>query len=176
MPTATATKKNGAKKGKPRSFAAQMAVKFKTVPFGDTCVTLGFSVPKENCNVTFAEEAFCGKRVKVRIILGGADPTQGSLWDDITSDIEATVDIKKYSSTPKLISAGLCFHLESLGRQREELTYFAQKQGVLYVLKVLGSLQGETDEEEDDDDDDDDDDDGEDGDKAEKDKEEKDEE
>jgi hypothetical protein len=121
-------------------YAAKLPVKFKNLSVGDTIATLGVSIDRDRVNIDFCEEAFCGKRDLVRILIGpGADPDQGILWDDVQFDVEAHADIKKYSVTPKLISIGLAFLIDSI--DIEDLAHFAKKEGTLFIVKVLGDAK-----------------------------------
>jgi hypothetical protein len=156
MSTGTAEAPERKKKKRTNTYEAKMAVKFKNLSVGDEIATVGFSVSRDKCSIDFAEESFCGKRVKVRLLAGvGADPDQGILWDDVQHDVDGVADIKKFSVTPKLISAGCAFQISAVDVM--ELTKFAKREGVLLVIKVLGDAKdkaGEEEEEEEDDDED----------------------
>jgi len=155
---ATATEK----RKRTNKYEGKLAVKFKNLSVGDEITTLGFSVSRDKCNIDFAEESFCGKRVKVRLLAGaGADPDQGIMWDDLQHDVEGACNIKKFSVTPKLISAGLAFEIAAIDVM--ELTRFAKREGVLLVVKVLGDAKDQEDEADDDDEDDEGEDEGEEG-------------
>jgi len=141
---ATATKE----RKKTHKALAKLPVEFKNLSVGDTITTLGFTIARERCTLDFAEEAFCGKRVVVRILLGSnADPDQGVMWDDVSFDVEGTVDIKKFSVTPKKIGAGLSFLIESI--EIRDLVKFAKKSGVLLIIKVLGDVKDHEESDED---------------------------
>lgn len=147
---ATATKE---KKKRTVKYEAKLKVKFKNLSVGDETTTLGFSVSRDALNPDAAEELFCGKRLQVRLLAGpGADPEQGILWDDVQFDVEGIADVKKYSVTPKLISAGCAFQIS--GVDVMELTKFAKREGILLVVKVLGDTKDQADAEDGEDDED----------------------
>lgn len=143
MTTATAEKRKRTNK-----YKAKLPVKFKNLSVGDEVTTLGFSVSRDHCNIEFAEDAFCGKRIKFRILAGaGVDPEQGILWDDVQHDVEGIADVKKFSVTPKLISAGIAMQISSIDVM--ELTRFAKREGILLVIKVMGDTKDHKDEDSD---------------------------
>lgn len=116
----------------------KLPVKFKNLSVGDTTTSIGVTVARSHgkLNLVAAEEAFCGKRLKVCLLVGaGSDPDQGVLWDDAQFRIDAIADAKKVSITPKLIGTSLQFQLS--GVNIEELTHFANQEGVLLVVKVV---------------------------------------
>lgn len=139
----------------------KLPVRFKNLSIGDQTTTLGFSVARDRLTVGAAEEAFCGKRLKVRIVVGaGNAPEQGLLWEGVKYDVEGIADAKKFSVTPKLIASGLCFNIE--GVDIEELSHFAKQDGWILVTKIAEAKAERDDDEEEDDDDGDDDEDDED--------------
>jgi hypothetical protein len=135
-----------AKRNRTTKALLRIPVRFKNLSIGDQTTTLGFSVARDRLNVDAAEQAFCGKRLKVRILIGaGTDPDQGILWDDVTYDVEGIADAKKFSVTPKLISSGLCFNID--GVDIEELAHFAKRDGVVLITKIAEADDDQDDEE-----------------------------
>lgn len=146
MATATSTKPKRINK-----YVLKIPVAFKNLSVGDETTTLGFSVIRERLNIDAAEQAFCGKRLKVCILVGaGSDPDQGALWDDVQYRVDGIADAKKFSVTPKLINSSLKFTLS--GVDVEELSHFAKRDGILIVTKVTDAADEADPEEKDEDD------------------------
>lgn len=143
MSTATAERPTS----EPTKFLMRAPCRFNNANLGDTIASLGFRINREHLNLIAADEAFCGKRVNVRMVVGAGDATQKKFWDDLQWDVQAIADIKSFRASPKYISAGLSLSMESV--DVSVLAHFAKQEGWLFILKAE-DLAGDEDAEGDD--------------------------
>lgn len=123
---------------------AKFACKFGNVGIGDETANLGLAVSREQLNIDAADDMFCGKRLKVRVVVSEGDPDQKQFWDDLRWDIEATADVKSFRVTAKRIATSLVFQLSEISA--EQLSHFARREGHVFVLKVHEAAADEGDE------------------------------
>lgn len=112
-----------------------MPVAFSNVSIGDETARIGVKIDRANLSIESADEILCGKRCEVKIELGTQDDASGQQYIEGTVEaIEATVDIKRYSVSPKAISAGLTFALSEV--EPRALAPYAKGKGRLLVTKI----------------------------------------
>lgn len=117
-----------------------LPVEFSGVTIGEGVARIGFRVRKENLKVTAAEDSLCGRRLLGAAMVAppGDAANQTYIPETDAADgkhsIEGVFDVKRFSSSPKWISAGLTFSLEEI--DLKELGYFSKRSGFLVVNEV----------------------------------------
>lgn len=132
--------------------ALDIPVSFGGVSIGDATARLGIKIDRSVCNITTADDTFCGHRLSGRVVLGGGDdsPGQGKLVDDLDHVVDGVFDVKRFGANAKEISTGLTFSLADVDVR--ELAKFSKGSGRL-IINVVAELPEDTggDEEADDD-------------------------
>lgn len=113
-------------------------VEFGGVGIGDATARLGLKFDIKVMSVKVANELLCGTRLTIKAVLGrpGDEAGQAMIpWtEDAAHEIEASVDVKRFSVSPKNITAGLTFQVKGL--DVESLSHFAKRSGKLHILDV----------------------------------------
>lgn len=129
--------------------ALEFPVGFGDVSIGEKTARLGIVVSRGNLTVTQADRNLCGKRLSVKVMArssGSADqPSLPGLEDDI--EMDAVADVKRYGVSPKTISTGLMFMIESI--DISALAKMAKREGVVTILdaeEIPAEEQGEGEE------------------------------
>src|SRR3990172_2685644 len=85
-----------------------VAVQFGNVSFGDATARIALRIDRDKLNDDAAQQAFCGRRLKCRLLRGDSDTDQSFIGDlAVDGAIEATCDSPRVSFTPKHVAAGL---------------------------------------------------------------------
>lgn len=123
--TATATKKRTKLK---------LGTDFGPVSVGDETASIGVRFSKEELNVVAAEEMLCGRRLDISIValMDGEQDGQKRMAGMERPELKCVVDVKKYGSSPKWITARLKFALELV--DLDTLVKFAKRRGNLTIL------------------------------------------
>jgi hypothetical protein len=110
---------------------------FGNVNLGDGTASVGVRISKDVLSLANAEAALCGRRLTGSIIRcpQDIDPDQTSIagMDDV-DQVEATFDIKQFTSSPKWFRFGICFPLAEISA--DILSHFARKTGRFLVQEV----------------------------------------
>lgn len=113
-------------------------VEFGGVSIGDSTARLGLKFDCKFMSVLVATDLLCGTRLSVKAILARPGEENGQAFipgtEDAALEIEASVDVKRFSVSPKNITAGLTFQVKGL--DVEVLSHFAKRSGRLQILDV----------------------------------------
>lgn len=115
----------------------KLPVSYSNVNIGDETVSVGVKVHRTNLRPTQADSQLCGKRLHGRLLAraGGAQaeqPSIGGIESDV--ELEGTFDVHSFRVTPKFISFGCTFAIESISI--ETMAHFAKREGMLSVFDV----------------------------------------
>ncbi len=138
------------KQGSNVAACLDIPVEFGGVNIGDGTARLGIAIDRGVLNINAADEAFCGKRLSGRVVLGHSDESAGQtrFFED-DHQVEGVFDVKRIGVNLKQISAGLTFSLASVDVR--ELAKLSKGSGRLIVEQI----EDLPDESEDDDEDED---------------------
>lgn len=136
--------------GKNSKHALDIPVQFGGVSLGDATARLGLKIDRSVCNITTADDTFCGHRLSGRVILGGSDDTagQGRLVDDLDHHVDAVFDVKRFGANAKEISTSLTFSLKDVDLL--ELSKLSKGSGRLIIDNVAELPEDEGDDTDDD--------------------------
>ena len=131
----------GAPDRRPRGKSVlDVPVNFGDVSIGDGTARIGVRIDRSLLNIDAADELLCGRRLSGRLLVlppGDAsnqtyiDPVVGG---DLKHELESTFDVKRFSASPKNITAGLTFSLQEV--EVSELSHFAKRGGRLVVAGI----------------------------------------
>jgi hypothetical protein len=128
----TATRK------KPKADAAQLElpVAYGNVSIGEETASITAFVDRKFLTLTQADRTLCGKRLAGKITAqpGNDNPEQPSLMEDAGDELASVFDTRSFRVTPKGISFGLSFKIESV--DVTVLAHFAKRAGRLTVESV----------------------------------------
>lgn len=117
-----------------KKWDAELEIEWGGLSIGDSTARLGLKIERNRINLDEADELFCGTRCAVQIENVLPDPKQAQLPGMEGHQIvlvEALVDIKSFNVTPKLLSTGLTFNLETV--HPELLAKFPKRRGRLFI-------------------------------------------
>lgn len=129
-------------------FKKKFPVQLGNVSIGDQTASIGAKIDRNDLGLDEIDELLNGKRATVRLVCGpgaSADERQQKLMDDVDFTIDATIDCKSFSATPKRFSVTMCFNLEEL--KEVDLKPFAKKKAQLFIIKSM-DLDDDTDTDE----------------------------
>lgn len=115
----------------------ELPVSYSNVNIGDETVSVGVKVHRANLRPTQADSQLCGKRLHGRLLArsGGAQAEQPSISGmEADVELEGTFDVHSFRVTPKFISFGCTFAIESI--RIETMAHFAKREGKLCVYEV----------------------------------------
>ena len=129
-----------------KSYVLDVAVEFSGVSIGDGTASVGVSIDREVLNIDAADETLCGRRLtgEIAVVPRGVDPDQQAMFDNGQHSVAGTFDTKKFSASPKAITARLTFNLADI--EVTELACFAKRSGQLRVEGVEDLAEQEPEE------------------------------
>lgn len=110
-------------------------VEFGGVSVGQTTARIGVRINRDHCELSLADEVFCGHRLDVRVILGKSDemPNQKKAFES-AYECAGAADVKHMGVNADTISTGLTFSLKEI--KIEEFARFSKGAGRLVVYGV----------------------------------------
>lgn len=133
---------NGKAAGRSRRGGAvlDVPVNFGDVSIGDGTARIGVRIDRSLLNIDAADKLLCGRRLNGRLLVTPPGDANGQTYIDpevggeLKHELESTFDVKRFSASPKNITAGLTFSLQEV--EVSELSYFAKRGGRLVVASI----------------------------------------
>jgi hypothetical protein len=113
-----------------------VAVDFEGVSIGDGTGRVGIKIDREHMSVVAADAALCGRRLTGRIVAvpKDVDPDQKHMFEDQRHELSGAFEVKRFSVSPKVITAGLTFALPEI--DISEMAHFAKRSGRLIIDSI----------------------------------------
>jgi hypothetical protein len=115
-------------------------VNFGDVSIGDGTARIGVRIDRSLLNIDAADELLCGRRLNGRLLVTPPGDANSQTYidpevsGDLKHELESTFDVKRFSASPKNITAGLTFSLQEV--EVSELSHFAKRGGRLVVASI----------------------------------------
>lgn len=122
------------------SAVLDVPVNFGDVSIGDGTARIGVRIDRSLLNIDAADELLCGRRLNGRLLVTPPGDANSQTYIDpevsgeLKHELESTFDVKRFSASPKNITAGLTFSLQEV--EVSELSHFAKRGGRLVVASI----------------------------------------
>lgn len=121
-----------------------LPVQYGNVSIGELTASITASVDRKHLSLAQADRTLCGKRLagKITAMPGNDNPEQDSMPGmESEEELSSVFDTRSFRATPKAISFGLSFKLESV--DVTTLANFAKRAGKLIVTEVTAIPEDE---------------------------------